>query len=120
METDNSEGANKPKTLTLTIKDKAVLYAVYMPFLEEGGLFIPTNKEFLLGEEVSMIISLLDQAEKIAISGVVVWITPLGAQGNRSAGIGVHFKGENIKDVREKIEYYLAGTLKLDKPTYTM
>jgi type IV pilus assembly protein PilZ len=51
---------------------------------------------------------------------MVVWVTPMGAQGNRSAGIGVHFKGENIKDVRDKLEYYLAGTLKLDKPTYTM
>jgi len=120
MAIENPEGTNKAKTLTIAIKDKAVLYAVYMPFLEEGGLFIPTNREFSLGEEVSMVISLLDQVEKIAIAGIVVWITPLGAQGNRSAGIGVHFKGENIKDVRDKIEYYLAGTLKLDKPTYTM
>ena len=25
--------------LSLTIKDKAVLYSAYMPFLENGGLF---------------------------------------------------------------------------------
>lgn len=117
---DNLEGTNKTRVLTVTIKDKAVLYAVYMPFLEEGGIFIPTNREFSLGEEVNLVISLLDQPEKVSVTGVVAWITPIGAQGNRSAGIGVHFKGENIKEVRDKIEYYLAGTLKLDKPTYTM
>ena len=30
--------------LSLTIKDKAVLYSAYMPFLDNGGLFVPTNK----------------------------------------------------------------------------
>ena len=30
--------------LSLAIKDKAVLYAAYMPFVKNGGLFIP-NKE---------------------------------------------------------------------------
>lgn len=30
--------------LSLTIKDKSVLYAAYMPFIRNGGLFIPTNK----------------------------------------------------------------------------
>lgn len=27
--------------LSLTIKDKSVLYAAYMPFIRNGGLFIP-------------------------------------------------------------------------------
>ena len=38
--------------LSLTIKDKAVLYSAYMPFLENGGLFVPTNKAYALGDEV--------------------------------------------------------------------
>ena len=33
--------------LSLTIKDKSVLYAAYMPFIKDGGLFIPTNKHYL-------------------------------------------------------------------------
>ena len=32
--------------LSLTIKDKAVLYLAYMPFLSNGGLFVPTNKAY--------------------------------------------------------------------------
>lgn len=43
---------NKQGVLSLTIKDRAVLYAAYMPFVEQGGLFVPTNKKFELGEEV--------------------------------------------------------------------
>ncbi|MDA7582294.1 PilZ domain-containing protein, partial [Luminiphilus sp.] len=81
----------KQGILSLTIKDRTVLYAAYMPFLRNGGLFIPTNKRFALGEEVFVLLALMDEAEKIPINGTVVWVTPKGAQGNRQAGIGVQF-----------------------------
>jgi type IV pilus assembly protein PilZ len=79
----------KQGILSLTIKDRTVLYAAYMPFLRNGGLFIRTNKRFTLGEEVFVLLALMDEAEKIPITGTVVWVTPKGAQGNRQAGIGV-------------------------------
>ncbi len=50
--------------LSLAIKDKAVLYAAYMPYIHNGGLFIPTNKEYDLGDEVFMLLNLLDETEK--------------------------------------------------------
>lgn len=81
----------KQGVLSLTIKDRAVLYAAYMPFIQNGGLFVPTNKQYALGDEVFILLSLIDEAEKIPITGQVVWITPKGAQGNRQAGIGVQF-----------------------------
>ena len=43
---------NKQGILSLTIKDRTVLYAAYMPFVRQGGLFVPTNKKYELGEEV--------------------------------------------------------------------
>ena len=102
--------------LSLAIKDKAVLYAAYMPFVRNGGLFIPTKKEYGLGDEVFMLLNLMDEAEKIPVAGKVVWITPKGAQGNRAAGIGVQFNDQD--DVaRSKIETYLAGRLAV-RPTY--
>ena len=79
----------KQGILSLTIKDRTVLCAAYMPFLRNGGLFIPTNKRFTLGEEVFVLLALMDEAEKIPITGTVVWVAPKGAQGNRQAGIGV-------------------------------
>lgn len=66
--------------LSLTIKDKSVLYAAYMPFIKNGGLFIPTNKSYKLGDEVFMLLNLMDEAEKIPVAGKVAWITPKGAQ----------------------------------------
>ena len=38
--------AGRQGILSLTIKDKSALYAAYMPFIKNGGLFIPTNKWF--------------------------------------------------------------------------
>ena len=81
--------------LSLTIKDKAVLYAAYMPFLQNGGLFIPTNKPYRIGDEVFMLLNLMDEPEKIPVAGKVVWVTPKRAQGNRASGIGVQFNGQD-------------------------
>ena len=57
--------------LSLTIKDKAVLYSAYMPFLQYGGLFVPTNKAYDIGDEVFMLLTLMDEPEKIPIAGKV-------------------------------------------------
>lgn len=105
--------------LSLTIKDKAVLYAAYMPFIEHGGLFIPTNKSYRLGDEVFMLLNLMDETEKIPVAGKVVWLTPKGAQSNRAAGIGVQFSDQD-KMALNKIETYLAGSVESERPTHTM
>lgn len=105
--------------LSLTIKDKAVLYSAYMPFLDNGGLFVPTNKAYSLGDEVFLLLTLMDELEKIPISGKVAWVTPRGAQGNRTAGIGVQFS-EQDASANAKIENHLAGALTSDRPTHTM
>ena len=105
--------------LSLTIKDKAVLYAAYMPFVNNGGLFIPTNKSYQVGAEVFVLLNLMDEAEKIPVAGKVVWVTPKGAQGNRSAGVGIQFTEQDSVAVN-KIETYLAGILESDRPTHTM
>ena len=109
----------KQGILSLTIKDRTVLYAAYMPFLRNGGLFIPTNKRFALGEEVFVLLALMDEAEKIPITGTVVWVTPKGAQGNRQAGIGVQFSEADFA-AATKIEEHLGTGLVSDRPTHTM
>ncbi len=112
-------GGARNGILSLTIKDKNVLYAAYMPFVKNGGMFIPTNKSYKLGDEVFMLLSLMDEAEKIPVAGKVVCVTPRGAQGNRAAGIGVQFSDQDNTAIN-KIETYLAGMLGSDKPTHTM
>lgn len=112
-------GGARNGILSLTIKDKAVLYAAYMPYVRNGGLFIPTNKNYRLGDEVFMLLNLMDEPEKIPVAGKVVWITPKGAQGNRAAGVGVQFSDQD-DTAAKKIETYLAGSLESDRPTHTM
>jgi type IV pilus assembly protein PilZ len=113
-------GGLRPTVLSLTIKDKSALYAAYMPFLKGGGLFIPTNKEYQLGEEVFMLLTLLEEKEKIPVAGNVVWLTPIGAQGNRAAGVGIQFSAKDSGAARTKIEALLGGALKSERPTHTM
>lgn len=113
-----SEGTRQG-ILSLTIKDKAVLYAAYMPFLQNGGLFVPTNKTYRLGDEVFMLLTLMDEPEKIPIAGRVVWITPPGAQGNRQAGIGVQFSEQDAA-ANAKIENHLGGALNSERATHTL
>jgi type IV pilus assembly protein PilZ len=110
----------KPGLLTLTIKDKSALYLAYMPFVTNGGLFIPTNSTYVMGDEVFMLLNLMDEEEKLPVAGKVIWLTPRGAQGKRTAGIGVQFSDQDNGETQKKIDNYLAGALGGDKPTHTM
>src|SRR6476660_1711973 len=87
--------ASKPGLLTLTIKDKSALYLAYMPFIANGGLFIPTNSNYRIGDEVFMLLNLMGEDEKLPVAGRVIWVTPKGAQGKRTAGIGVQFSEQD-------------------------
>ncbi len=119
MVSPKSGGASRGGILSLAIKDKTVLYSAYMPFLRHGGLFVPTNKSYKLGDEVFLLLDLMEEAEKLPLAGKIVWITPPGANGNKTAGIGVEFNDQEGSP-KQKIENYLAGTLTADRPTHTM
>jgi len=114
-------GMPRQGILSLAVKDKAALYNAYMPYLKHGGIFVPTARRYFLGDEVFLLLTLPESSERLPVAGKVIWITPTGAQGNRTAGIGVQFtdssEGEAVKG---KIEALLAGTLNADKPTHTM
>jgi len=112
--------ASKPGVLSLAIKEKAALYAAYMPYVKGGGLFIPTNKSFKVGDEVFMLLSLVEDPMKLKVVGNVVWITPV-TQGNRPQGIGVQFsEKDGGLEAKNKIEAILGGALKSGRPTHTM
>lgn len=114
-------GGARQGILSLTVKDKAQLYSAYMPYLKQGGIFVPTAKRYFIGDEVFVLLVLPESSERLPVAGKVIWVTPPGAQGNRMAGIGVQFadtqEGENVKG---RIETLLAGTANSEKPTHTM
>jgi type IV pilus assembly protein PilZ len=118
---NGGSSGSRPGVLSLNIREKAALYAAYMPFLKGGGIFIPTNRHYQLGEEVFMLLSLMDDPQRIAVQGKVVWITPEGVQGNRTQGIGVQFTNDETgASARAQIETALGEFLASNRPTHTM
>ena len=106
--------------LSYNIETKQELYAAYMPFLSNGGLFVPTKKSFNLGDEVLILLSLMGE-ERIAIPGQVAWITPPGSQHSINAGVGVHFNDSpEGNQARNTISSLLAGMIDSDRPTRTL
>ena len=114
-------GGARQGILSLAVKDKAQLYAAYMPYLKHGGIFVPTTRRYFIGDEVFVLLTLPESNERLPAAGKVVWVTPAGAQGNRTAGVGVQFADTNEGEaVKGRIETLLAGTLTSEKPTHTM
>lgn len=121
MSTPANGGMPRQGILSLAIKDKGALFNAYMPYVRGGGLFVPTSKRYNPGDEVFILLSLMEEKDRMPVSGKVVWITPPGSQGNRIAGIGVQFNESGDGDAaRTKIESILAGILGQERPTHTM
>ncbi len=116
----NANNSAQQGILSLSIKDKNALFAAYMPFVVNGGLFIPTNRSYQIGDEVFMLLTLMDETERLPVAGRIIWITPKGAEGYRATGVGVQFSDQDGGLARNKIETYLAGALQSDRPTHTM
>ena len=115
-----ADSSSRQGILTVSIKDKGTLYAAYMPFVINGGLFIATNRDYEMGQEVFLLLNLMEETERLPIVGKVIWKTPPGSGGYRSSGIGVQFSDQDGGTARNKIETYLAGALASDRSTHTM
>lgn len=117
---DTGTLGGQQRILSFAIKDRHSLYQCYMPFVKNGGLFIPTTKRYQLGDEIFLLLQLMEEVDRIPVAGRVVWVTPAGAEGNRTVGVGVQFSEQDKGVARRKIEEYLAGALKAERPTHTM
>nr|WP_227515652.1 PilZ domain-containing protein [Acinetobacter qingfengensis] len=101
------------------ITDKAILQASYMPYVAGGGLFVPSQQNVSMGQELLLIATLPEQSQKYALTGKVVWISPK-PNGNKPKGFAIQLSGEKGLEFRQQAERILAGSLNADKPTYTM
>ncbi len=111
-----SVSSARQSILPVAIKDETTLYQSYMPFLKGGGLFVPSGKRYNLGDELFLLINLMDDKERLPVTGTVVWITPQGAP-----GIGVQF-AESVEGeaARQRIEALLGARLASEKSTFTL
>ena len=116
-----SPAAARPSVIQLAIKEKAALYAAFIPLFKEGGVFIPTAREYQLGADVYVLMTLPEDSQRYPIAGKVAWVTPARAAGNRTQGVGVRFPNdEKSRLLKLKIEEILGVHLASDRPTQTM
>jgi type IV pilus assembly protein PilZ len=120
IEQIKNQTVNMP--ISVTIKDKNALHSSYLTFSRNGGLFIPINKSFAMGEEVSLLVNLMieEPHQKFSVLGKVMWITPQRSQGSRAGGIGVELAGTEGANLRVTIEKILGEGLKSEQSTHTM
>lgn len=117
----NATTAARPSVVQLAIKEKAALYAAYIPLFKEGGVFIPTAREYKLGADVYVLMTLPDDTQRYPIAGKVAWVTPPKAAGNRTQGVGVRFPNdEKSRLLKMKIEEILGAHLASERPTQTI
>jgi type IV pilus assembly protein PilZ len=111
----------RPSVIQLAIKEKAALYAAYIPLFSEGGIFIPTSRDYKLGDDIYVLLSLPDDLQRYPVAGKVAWVTPAKAASNRTQGVGILFpKDEKSRALKIKIEEILGGHLAADRPTQTI
>lgn len=113
--------SSRPSVIQLVFREKGALYAAYIPLFTEGGLFVPTLREYKLGEDIYLLLSLPDDPQRYPVAGKVSWITPANASGGRTQGVGVRFPNdEKTRGLKIKIEEILGTAIQSSKPTQTV
>ena len=113
--------AARPSVVQLAIKEKSALYAAYIPLFREGGVFVPTNREYQLDADMYVLMTLPDDTQRYPVAGKVAWVTPARAAGNRTQGVGVRFPAdEKSRLLKLKIEEILGAHLASERPTQTI
>jgi len=113
--------ASRPSVIQLVFREKGALYAAYIPAFTDGGLFVPTTREYKLGDDIYLLLSLPDDPQRFPVAGRVAWITPLNASGGRTQGVGVRFPNDDkSRQLKIKIEQVLGTSISSSKPTQTL
>ena len=111
----------RPSVIQLVFREKGALYAAYISAFADGGLFVPTTREYRLGEDIYLLLSLPEDPQRYPVAGKVAWITPMNASGGRTQGVGVRFPSdEKSRLLKNKIEELLGTALQSAKPTQTI
>jgi type IV pilus assembly protein PilZ len=119
--TTSSPAVSRPSVIQLVFREKGALYAAYMPMFTEGGIFVPTTRDYKLGEDIYLLLSLPDDPQRYPVAGKVGWITPANASGGRTQGVGVRFPADDkSRGLRLRIEETLGTSLSSAKPTQTI
>lgn len=124
LPTVGGQGASssaRPSVIQLVFREKSALFAAYIPAFTEGGLFVPTPRDYKLGEDIYLLLALPEDNQRYPVAGKVAWLTPANASGGRTQGVGVRFPGdEKTRLIRVRIEEILGTAVSSSKPTQTL
>ena len=116
-----SGGSARSGVLQLRMDTPMDLYQAYVPVFTEGGLFVPTSRDYQLGDELYGLLTLPQETKRHPLIGYVAWITPANAPAGRPQGVGLRFaadaRGVNLK---KKIEAALGPLLASKRTNYTV
>jgi type IV pilus assembly protein PilZ len=104
--------------INYAMKELTELNLSYMPFIKEGGLFVPTTERFILGDLIDIDLQLPNKEMPLRINGKVVWLTPKSAVHHVIEGVGVQFVGPLAEMVRTELEALLDKSLDVGGYTY--
>jgi type IV pilus assembly protein PilZ len=111
----------RPSVIQLVFREKGALYAAYISVFTDGGLFVPTTRDYRLGDDIYLLLTLPEDPQRYPVAGKVGWITPANASGGRTQGVGVRFPGdEKTRLLKAKIEELLGTSIQSSKPTQTI
>ncbi|MEN9905249.1 MAG: hypothetical protein RLZZ555_1814 [Pseudomonadota bacterium] len=111
----------RPAVIQLAIPDRSALQSAYIPLFSEGGLFVSTAREFQLGMDVYLLLTLPNDPQRYPVAGKVAWINPAGISGGRSQGIGVCFPADDkSRKLKSRIEEILGAHLASDRINQTV
>ncbi|HSI51220.1 MAG TPA: PilZ domain-containing protein [Ideonella sp.] len=116
-----SSGGGRPSVIQLVFREKGALYAAYVPLFSDGGLFVPTTRDYQLGDDIYLLLSLPGDPQRYPVAGKVGWITPPNTSGGRTQGVGVRFPSdEKTRMLKVRIEEILGTSISSSKPTQTI
>ncbi|XXQ68700.1 PilZ domain-containing protein [Neisseriaceae bacterium B1] len=116
-------GGAPGRMMSLRLESKPIIYSSYMSFVEFGGVFLPTDDKFAMGEEILLVLELVGpgKTEKLFIKTNVCWINANPSASGRPKGIGLAFTNdESGLKAKAIIEAILTGLLQNERPTYTL
>jgi type IV pilus assembly protein PilZ len=81
--------------LTVTIRDQIDFNNRKLPFIEGGGFFVETPRQYKVNDRVFVIIELEHEKRRLTTIGTVAWVVPKLNYSTFKPGIGLYMEPDN-------------------------
>lgn len=101
---------NEEQELTYRFADLDALKNAFMSFVRDGGIFIPTEKPFHLGDFINVHITLPESDHAFTFNGEVIWITPTSIQSaQHHQGVGIQCNNDEGEAFQRAVQQLFVG-----------